>query len=177
MSLSDLASVGSLLSGFAVLMSLLYLAAQIRHTDRNQRTSIRHSRVTRTVELYLAFAEPGMADAWAHGLMSPDELTQTELAQFINLTRAGFFHFEDSFYQRDDGVLNEAAFQAVVAGARSLARFPGFRTAWGIARLNFGGRFLDFMDAVVAAASVELPTDLSLEAWKVAFASELARSS
>ncbi len=46
-----------------------------------------------------------------------------------------------------------------------------------LARPNFGGRFLDFMDGVVAGAAVEPPVDLSLDAWKVSFASEASRPS
>lgn len=177
MSLSDLASLGSFVSGFAVLISLIYLAAQVRQADRNQQTSIRHSRVSRTVQLHLALADPGMTDAWRHGLGSPDETTQTELGQFINLCRAHFFHFEDSFYQREQGLLNDAAFETVVAGARLAARSPGFRAAWRMARPNFGGRYLDFMDGVVAGAAVEPPADTSIDAWKAVFASEASRSS
>ncbi len=176
MSLSDLASLGSFVSGFAVLVSLIYLALQVRQTERNQQISIRHSRASRTVELHLALADPTVADAWLHGSGSPEEITQTELGQFTNLCRALFFHFEDSFYQREEGLLNDAAFETVVAGARLLARSPGVRAAWRAARPNFGGRFLDFMDGVVAG-SVEPPPDLSLEAWKVAFASEASRRS
>ena len=177
MSLSDLASLGSFVSGFAVLASLVYLALQVKQTERNQQTSIRHSRVSRSVELHLALADPAVADAWLHGLRSPQELTQTELSQFINLCRAHFFHFEDSFYQHEGGVLNDDAFETVVAGARLSARSPGFRAAWRMARANFGGRFLNFMDGVVAKSAVEPPVDLSLEAWKVAFASEASRTS
>jgi hypothetical protein len=73
--------------------------------------------------------------------------------------------------------LNDAAFETVVAGVRLLARSPGWRAAWRIARPNFGGRFLDFMDGLVAGSAVEPPVDLSLEAWKVAFASEASRTS
>ena len=174
MSLSDLAALGSFVSGFAVLTSLIYLALQVRQTERNQQISIRHSRVSRTVELHLALADPAAADAWLHGSGSPQQITQTELIQFINLCRALFFHFEDSFYQREEGLLNDAAFETVVGGVRLLARSPGFRAAWKMARPNFGGRFLDFMDGVVAGSAVEPPVDLSLEAWKSAFASEVA---
>jgi hypothetical protein len=176
MSLSNLASLGSFVSGFAVLISLIYLARQVRQTERNQQISIRHSRVSRIVELQLALADPVVADAWLHGSGSPQEITQTEVSQFINLCRALFFHFEDSFYQRGEGLLNDEAFETVVAGARLLARSPGLRAAWRIARPNFGGRFLDFMDRVVAGSGVEPPVDLSLEAWKVAFASEASRT-
>src|SRR5580692_8831687 len=137
MSLSDLASLGSFVSGFAVLTSLVYLALQVRQTERNQQISIRHSRVSRTVELHLALAAPAVADAWLHGLGSPEDITQTELSQFTNLCRALFFHFEDSFYQREEGLLNDDAFETVVAGARLSARSPGFRAAWSFGRPNF----------------------------------------
>jgi hypothetical protein len=176
MSLSDLASLGSFVSGLAVLISLIYLALQVRWTKRNQQIAIRHSRVSRTVELHVALADPGVADAWLHGSGSPQEITQTELGQFINLCRALFFHFEDSFYQREEGLLNDHAFETVVAGARLIARSPGLRAAWNLSRPNFGGRFLDFMDGVVAGAAAEPPLDMSLEAWKQAFASEASRA-
>src|SRR5580658_5322 len=177
MSLSDLASLGSFVSGFAVLISLIYLALQVRQTERNQQISIRHSRISRIVELQLALADPAVTDAWLHGLGSPQEITQIELSQFINLCRALFFHFEDSFYQRGEGLLNDEAFETVVAGARLIARSPGLRAAWRVTRPNFGGRFLEFMDGVVAGSAAEPPVDLSLEAWKVAFASEASRTS
>jgi hypothetical protein len=177
MSLSDLASLGSFVSGFAVLLSLIYLALQVRQTKRNQQIAIRHSRASRIVELQLALADPAVADAWLHGSGSPQALTQTELGQFTNLCRALFFHFEDSFYQREEGLLNDDAFETVVAGVRFSARSPGWRTAWKMARPNFGGRFLDFMDGVVAGATAAPPVDLSLEAWKVAFAAEASRAS
>jgi hypothetical protein len=177
MSLSNLASLGSFVSGFAVLISLVYLALQVRQTERNQQISIRHSRVSRAVELHLALTDPAMADAWLHGLGSPQEITRTELIQFIQVCRAFSFHFEDSFYQREEGLLNDDAFETVIAGARLLARSPGVRAAWKIARPNFGGGFRDFMDGLSTAAALEAPVDLSLEAWKVAFASEASRAS
>jgi hypothetical protein len=176
MSLSDLASVGSLVSGLAVLISLLYLALQVRQTERNQQISIRHSRVSRIVELQVALADPAMSAAWQHGSTNPHELTQIELNQFVSLCRAFFFHFEDSFYQREEGLLNDDAFETVVAGARLLARSPGLRVAWKVSRPNFGGRFLDFMDQVVAGSAAEPAGELSVEAWKTAFASEASRA-
>ena len=177
MSLSDLASLGSFISGIAVLTSLIYLALQVRQAKRNQQIAIRHSRASRIVELHLALAAPGVADAWLHGSGSPQDITQTELSQFTNLCRALFFHFEDSFYQREEGLLNDDAFETVVAGARFSARSPGWRAAWSISRPNFGGRFPAFMDGVVAASAAEAPVDLSLQAWKVAFASVASRAS
>ena len=177
MSLSDLASLGSFVSGLAVLTSLIYLALQVRQTKRNQQIAIRHSRASRVVELHLALANVAVAEAWLHGSGSPQEITKTEVSQFMNLCRALFFHFEDSFYQREEGLLNDDAFETVVAGVRLSGRNPGFRAAWKIARPNFGGRFLGFMDKLVAESAVDPPVDLSVETWKAAFASEAPRDS
>ncbi len=175
MSLSDLAAVGTFVSGLAVLTSLIYLSLQVRQSERNQQISIRHSRVSRTVELHRSLADPAIAAAWIRGSSNASEITQTELTQYISLCRAFFFHFEDSFYQRQEGLLNDAAFETVVAGARMLARSPGLRAAWKLARSNFGGPFLAFMDDVVAKSATEPAPDLSVEAWQQAVAAETRR--
>ena len=58
MSLSDWASIGSLVSSIAVLISLIYLALQVRQAERNQQASIRQGRATRMVDIILAAGEP-----------------------------------------------------------------------------------------------------------------------
>jgi hypothetical protein len=173
MTLSDLASIGSLVSGAAVLGSLIYLALQVRQTDRNQMAAIRHTRVTRIVDIQLAIADPGVAGAWRHGLQSPGEVTQEELTQFVALCRALFYHLEDSFFQHEEGLLNEDAFATVRDGTRNLAGFPGYRTAWKANRRAYAGRFGDFMDGIVASAGREsLTVTPSVDEWRAAYAAE-----
>jgi hypothetical protein len=182
MSLSDLASIGSLVSGVAVLVSLVLLFFQLRQLDRqvqqtalNQQASIRHSRVTRAVDIQLARADPGVADAFRRGMENPDEITQTELGQFLSLCRANFFHVEDAFYQHEERLLNEDAFATVLAGTRALAGYAGYRTAWRNARRAYAGRFLDFMDGVTARARLEPPNHIpSVDEWRAAYAAEMA---
>ena len=173
MSLSDLASVGSLVSGVAVLGSLIYLALQVRQTDRNQQALIRHGRSSRTVDLQLARLDPGVANAWRRGLQEPDEISQTEFLQFISLCRAHFHNLEDAFYQHEEGLLNEAAFATALAGARGMARYPGVRAAWEGIRRNHAGRFADFMAGVVADGRLGPPGHfVSVDEWRRDCASE-----
>jgi hypothetical protein len=175
MSLSDLASIGSLVSGAAVLGSLIYLALQVRQTDRNQQAAIRQGRTTRAIDLLLAQLEPSVANAWARGLEAPGEVTQTELRQFLSLCRAQFHHVEDAFYQHEEGLLNDAAFATVLEGMRGLARFPGTRAAWERIRRTHTGRFADFMADVVARARLEPPYHLpSMDDWRADVAAEAA---
>jgi hypothetical protein len=185
MSLSDLASIGSLVSGLAVLVSLVLLFfqlqqvnQQVRQAERNQQASVRQGRSTRLVDIQLARLDPGIADAWRRGLQNPDEITQTELSQYLTLCRAQFYHFEDSFFQHEEGLLNEDAFATMLAGIRATAGHPGFRAAWNVTRRLHASRFADFMDAEVARASLEPPKNQipSVDEWRAAYAAETAAS-
>jgi hypothetical protein len=60
MTLSDLASIGSLVSGVAVLVSLIYLALQVRQAEKNQRALMNQGTVARVSESILGFAQPAL---------------------------------------------------------------------------------------------------------------------
>jgi hypothetical protein len=178
MSLSDLASLGSFVSGFAVLISLVFLyfqlrqvTEQVRQAERNQQASIRHSRVSRTVELQLTISDPSRSDAWRYGLLGTDEITDTQVGQFLALCRAFYWNLEDTFYQHEQGLLNQDAFETALGGARSLASTVGARAAWRVLRRGYRGRYLAFMDDVVSA-SAQLPPIDQLNEWKAACAAE-----
>ena len=173
MSLSDLASIGSLVSGAAVLGSLIYLALQVRQTDRNQQASIRQGRTTRAIDLLLAQLDPGIANAWPRGLEAPDEITQTELRQFLLLCRAQFHHVEDAFYQHGGRAVER---RRLCDGARRHARLGPLsrpRAAWKGIRRTHTGRFADFMDDIVAggrhAPTYHVP---SVDEWRADVAAE-----
>src|SRR5215469_1673004 len=117
MPLSDLASLGSFVSGVAVLISLVFLyfqvrqvTAQVRQAERNQQASIAHTRISRAVELQQDLADPERSEVWWQALRAPHEISEAQFRQFFALSRAFLFHIEDTFYQHEDGLLNENAF-------------------------------------------------------------------
>ena len=74
MSLSDLASLGSLVNGVAVLVSLAFLYfqvrqvnQQIRRAEKNQRATIAQVRTNRTAEIGLRQTDPAVAMAFLRG--------------------------------------------------------------------------------------------------------------
>src|SRR4051794_12112943 len=122
MSLSDLASVGSFVSGVAVLASLVFLyvqlrqlGQQIRQAERNQRASMRTARTSRTVDALSALMEPSMADTVAKGNAATVDLSPAQCFQYAIYCISRFMNAEDAFEQRADGLLSEAAFAGMVA--------------------------------------------------------------
>src|ERR1700744_1656333 len=99
MSLSDLASIASLVSTFAVLISLIYLALQVRQAERNQQASIRQGRATRSVDIILAAGEPSYAAALPKGVAGAPDITSVEFSQFAAIYGAFLASAEDTFLQ------------------------------------------------------------------------------
>jgi len=60
MSISDLAAIGSFVSGIAVAVTLVFLVIQIRQTNRNQRSLMQQGHLTMLVDASMRWAEPAM---------------------------------------------------------------------------------------------------------------------
>ena len=165
MTLSDVASVGSLISGAAVLGSLVYLSLQVRQADRNQQAIIRQNRSIRLAAQWLSATDPSVAEAVSKGLSGATDLSRTQLAQFLNFARGRLYGVEDDFYQHSDGLMSESAFARFVTVVRQGMPSPGMQAAWRLYRDVYGIEFVKFMDGLMAETPAARPTD-ALARWK-----------
>jgi hypothetical protein len=181
MSLSDLASLGSFVSGLAVLASLVFLyfqikqlSAQAKQSEKNQQAAIRQARITRIFDWYMGLKDAAVADVWRRGLEGDDALSETELAQFTSIMSALFLHAEDSFYQHEAGLLNEAAFLTFSKGLGGTLQLPGARAAWKFLNGNFNPGLAEYVDRLLATRSTPWGYLLSSARWKSDVARERA---
>jgi len=182
-SLSDLASLGSLVSGVAVPISLVFLYFQVRQVnlqvqqaEKNQQAAIRQERASRTVGINLAATDPAMADALRKGSFGTRDISMTELTQYVAHTRATFINCEDTFYQHKEGLLNDDAFASFVAGMRGSFAMPGFRAQWKLARSNYGPDFVELMNKLLAEAQVSPLAPDFLERWHSLVAADMSET-
>jgi hypothetical protein len=171
MILSDLASIGSLISGLAVLVSLAYLSLQIRQTERNQQAIIRQGRIDRAVALVTARMEPSVAEAVSNGIDGDQNLTREQLALFVSYVDGYFLHAEDTFYQREAKLPNDDAFKTFVAYQRVAFTQCGMRVQWRRQRDYYAGAYVAFMDKLLAEASISLEHD-ALAEWRTGVSAE-----
>jgi len=172
MSLSELASIGSFASGIAVLISLIYLALQIRQAEKNQRAIIQQARATRASDFSLFTANPGIADVWARGLAGDETFTLAELRQYMAIFRAMLNNMEDSFFQHRSRLLKDDAFESSMSLMRAGFGTLAWKTSWALIRTNFSKPFRDFIDQ--AAREAHAPPRDFLTAWKEGIAAEKA---
>jgi hypothetical protein len=166
MSLSDLASLGSFVSGVAVLVSLVYLALQVRQAERNQRGLMQQGRTERVSDYTLRLAEPGLAEVYWRGVRKPEDLSIAELDRFVSICRAGFLSAEESVLQHKAGLLDETSYSAFLAGWSFVAAMPGICAAWRMTSHLYGSDFSTLMDGLTREAR-PIPSDEELLGrWK-----------
>src|SRR5215472_2170704 len=170
MSLSDFASLGSLISDLAVLSSLAFLYFQVRRmSDKHQQATIRQTRAERALSISFSRLDPSVALAVRKGLDGDKNITLVELEQF-NVYIAGFFHsLEETFNQHRVGLIDDveyADFEKLVRGSCNSA---GMRLIWRTRKPNLGKEFAAFVDRIVAEQKIAPPRD-RLADWKAAAA-------
>jgi hypothetical protein len=175
MSLTDLASLGSFVSAIAVLISLIYLSLQVKQAERNQQASIRSTRVTRIVDIYMGLVEPSLSDAVAKGGAGTNDVTDTQIRQFLFYCAARFYNAEDSFNQFQEGLLNQRTFDSLVVGLKNSLGQPGMRAYYKRQRAAFGSDFADFVDKLLTETPLVSSPDAAAQ-WRADVAAELAAS-
>jgi hypothetical protein len=149
MSLSDLASIGTLASSVAVFASLIYLSLQMRQNAKHTKALIHQGRVGRIVDAQLrAAAEPTLSAAILAG--NGREATQEAVRahQFDQYCWSVFMGMEDTFAQRADGLIGPDQFEQLRRGLLGVMSEPGSR-AFFRARID-GSPFGRFVGGIIA---------------------------
>ena len=163
MTLSDIATVGSIVSSVALTISLVYVALQVRQAEKNQRGLMQQGRANRITGDLMQLAEPEMASVWIKGLHAPETLAGEELERYLLLCRAAFISGEDTFLQHAAGLFDETAFRSFTVGARGqLSGSTGLRAAWSLLSHQFGPEYVAYMNEQLAHTTPQAAQDRSL---------------
>lgn len=173
MSLSDLAAVGSFVSGIAVVVSFTFLALQIRQANWNQRSLMQQGRTNRNVNILLKVAEPFLSETVAEAHRNCTALAPARVWSFYGLAAAVFWSYEDSFIQFKAGTLDAHSWGSDVTTIRRLLASPAYRVVWKIARDGMSGGYRDYVDSVMRDVPVDTTRSLN-DLWTTYVAQELA---
>jgi hypothetical protein len=146
--LSDLANIGSLLSAISVFVTLIFLVLQIRQSNRNQRALIQQGRASRSADFLLHVIEPSLLPAWTMGLEGAADIGADRHFQFMYMARARLLSLEDSFLQRQAGLMTQSTFDGHAEAFKSVYAAPGLRAAWKMTRGSYDSEFAKFIDAM-----------------------------
>jgi hypothetical protein len=128
--LSEIASIATAISGLAVTVSLIYVAIQTRQNVRHTRALIHQGTAARTTALLLGTMNAEAAAAWIEGnggTPTPDAIRKRQFNQHCG---TAMIAMEDYFSQHEDRLLSEEQFARGSETFRALLREPGLQAYW-----------------------------------------------
>ena len=149
--LSQLADIGELFGGIAVVASLVYLALQIRQNTKSVRSSTLHHNTDLWTDLFFRLAEPDVARAYVAGMSGQPDIRPLHFTQFFFICRAMFLAFENQYYQMRQGVLDIETYAGYEQSiSTQFLAFRGFRIWWQQNRSVFSPAFVEHIDKLIA---------------------------
>lgn len=150
MTIEQLGSVGEFLAAIATLVTLIYLAVQIRQNTRAVRAASHHSVTDSFNHINTVIGtDPGAARIYRLGLEGLENLNEDEQFSFAFLMLGYLRVFETLYYQRGIGAAEEQLYQSEQNSLRWAFRYPGARDWWRSNEISFSPEFRAHVDQVL----------------------------
>jgi hypothetical protein len=154
--LDQLGSLGEFVSAVAVVVSLLYVAREIRENSRSTRLAALQSHLDAAQRfLELRARDRDLARVIRLGQETPEVLSDDELAQFRSWVGVGMRIAENLFIQYQAGNIAEESWAARSRGFLSMLATPGGSEAWATISWMHRSDFQEWL----AAHALKQPRD------------------
>ena len=150
MEITPLAAWGEFLGGIAVVVSLVYLASQIRQNSKLLRASTASASVAEnTSSSSLIAGDSELARIYWDGLMDRSSLSEADRRRFDPLLHIFFAGWNLEYQFAEDGVIGPVVWENRRKGMSRLFQQPGMRQWWDEWGDTYGSDFVDFVDGLI----------------------------
>ena len=147
MDLDSLANIGEFVGGMGVILSLIYLAVQVRGNTRSQRNDIEARALERLGSMQREMSSnPDLNKVHMRGLIDVKSLKPAERVQFTWWLTEFFSAMEFLYVQHEQGNVSEAIWQRWVETYKWWMTFPGVREWWKGKPTPFSSKFTAFTE-------------------------------
>ncbi|MFT4613811.1 MAG: hypothetical protein ACI9NT_000952 [Bacteroidia bacterium] len=160
MTLAELGNIGEVLSGAAVLVSLVYLIVEVRRNTKATRCNSAFSSTVALAELCEVIGNnPQMAELVMRALdadANPDDFTPAEFAQNQFISRSVLYKYEAQWYLWREGSLSDEMWQNRRRWAKAYVPLPVGARVWEIEKLQhqYADGFIESIDSASEQAEL-----------------------
>ena len=141
-----LGAFGEIIGAFAVVISLVYLATQIKTQNREARVASVHE-ISEAFRLGItSFQDAQRADVYVNALTNFDLLSDSERLQFISMVQGLLRVWEEAFFQFAEDRLDNRVWEPMVAQYSDWMSSKGFQRVWEIRKHTYNPDFRTFVD-------------------------------
>lgn len=151
MDLTQLANVGEFVGGIAVLVTLIYLAIQVKQGTTALSSTRHHEMLDCAFKNTLTpiCQDRDYAEFILRAQQAPDELDETDWYRFVNHAYMAYAMWEDAFVSHRRGLIDDQFWSGWDQGMRSLLTAPGFRKFWEQERKGHAPLFQTYIDSEI----------------------------
>ncbi len=147
MTLNELGSLGEFISGLAVVVTLIYLALQIRHNTRAVRSSMHQDMVGSTARIAESVSDsPDLGRIVLKADEDYDNLTTEERIRFEAYAERVFGNFESVFYSYRNSMIEQDLWESWEASYLADISRNAMRRFWHEDRPMHLRDYMDFID-------------------------------
>lgn len=139
-------AVGEILGAAAVVVSLAYLAMQIRTQNRESRLAAMHEISVSFREAIGKFTTEDMSKIAVRANANFDDLTDDEALRFVATFGGLFRAWEEAFIQHDEGRLDQRSWDAMSRYYLLALSADGAQRAWGLRKDYLDADFVKLVD-------------------------------
>ena len=141
-------ALGELFGGLAVVLSVLYLAHQVRES-RMQATAEGQRDLLSTAHLHIPVATTaGATSDWRKGLNLYESLDPDTQARFHHLIHPHINHVEAVFHMYRNGLMDEHTYERWMAGIVAIISTEGGGAWWAHVRSTFGPSYVSEIERI-----------------------------
>jgi hypothetical protein len=143
-------AIAEVVAAFGVILSLLYVAAQVKHNTRAVETSTHQQLSQHALTVGTTLVQSGeVADLVVRGEAGDDALTPAEQRRFFEYCITVFGNWEAAYLHRQNGIINDELWQAWDGYYRLHFPSPGLARFWEGARSGHAPSFRDYIDGML----------------------------
>jgi len=140
-------AIGEIVGALAVVITLVYLAVQLRQNAMSQRATVEQQIATGLSESFRINADTDIPRIWALAYRDFAELTEIEAAKFAFFLFSHLKQFEHAYIQHEMGNLSDVSWEAIDRTFRETVTISdGARQYWKFRRTAFHEGFCAHVD-------------------------------
>jgi hypothetical protein len=130
MTLEQVSYLSQMVAAAAVVVSIIYLAIQVRQAERNQRALMQHARTERGMVLAASMEAPHFAAIWVKVTSDDPGLSATDVSILMSFLRRWALNLLDAQANHAMSLLSDEALERACAAARWGFAYPITRAVW-----------------------------------------------
>ena len=152
MSLQDWGALGELIGGLGIIVSLIYVAVQIRQSTNATRVATSQTFTDQYMRAVSPLYEPGFSDVYRRGLSGLNTLEGSDRVMFTAFVATLLRMFESFYIQEKDGAFDSRLFGNWTATFVDLIAYDGVSEVLEIRKHQYNAEFIEFLYERLAKA-------------------------